>query len=98
MGEALMAFDRMLDDVSAWTDGPVACERRFTSGGVEGREYDIAKAARALKLAQDAINSDDGDEQAAIKGLLDVVQAAQWHVIDEQGGFDGDETDTAGGC
>lgn len=98
MREALIAFGKMLDDVKTWAELS-ACERRFTSGGsVEGRVFEFTRAARAWKDAQDAING-SGDEQKAIKGLLDVVQAAQWHTIDDEkwGCFDGDKSDTACG-
>jgi len=97
MGEALIAFDKMLDDVAAWAEGSTAYEQREANGSIERRDYDIATAAQAIKAALAAIDG-DGDEQAAVKMLLDVVQAAQWHTIDnEQGGNHGDESTTGGG-
>lgn len=97
MGEALIAFDKMLDDVATWAEGSTAYEQREANGSIERRDYDMVTAVQAIKAAQAAIDG-DGDEQAAAERLLDVVRAAQWHTIDdEQGGaIHGDES-TAGG-
>lgn len=86
MGEALFAFDKMLDDVATWADGSTtACEQRETGGSIERRDYDMVTAVQALKAAQAAIDG-HGDEQAAAERLLDVVRAAQWHRIDDEQG------------
>lgn len=85
MGEALAAFDKMLDDVATWADGSTAYEQREANGSTERRCYDMPTAAQAINAALAAIDG-HGDEQTAIKGLLDVVQAAQWHTIDDEQG------------
>lgn len=80
MGEALMAFNDMLDDVETWTIGTTSKhEQRNVNGCVERRDYDLSKVTQAIKAARAAIDG-LGDEQAAVKMLLDVVQAAQWHI------------------
>lgn len=80
MGEALFEFDAMLNDTETWANGATCCEQREVNGSQERRVYDLTAATQAIKVAQAAI-SGDGDEQTAIKMLLDVVHAAQWHAV-----------------
>lgn len=81
MGEALIAFDRMLDDVGQWAHGTTVYEERETDGHIERRDYDIVMASQAIRTAQAAIDG-EGDEESAVQMLLDVVHAAQWHTVD----------------
>lgn len=82
MGEALIAFNKMLDDVGQWAQGSTAYEERETGGHIERRDYDIATAARAIRTAQNAIDG-DGDEESAVQMLMSVVHAAQWHTVEK---------------
>lgn len=84
IGDALLAYDKMIDDVAQWAYGSTAYQQREVNGRTERREYDLVTAVQAIKAAQAAIDG-DGDEQAAAERLLDVVRAAQWHEINEQG-------------
>lgn len=85
MGEALFAFDKMLDDVAQWAHGTTAYERREANSHIEQRDFDMVTAVHAIKAAQAAIDG-FGDEQAAADALMDVVRAAQWHNIDNEQG------------
>lgn len=82
MGEALAAFDKMLDDTAQWAQGSTAYQQREANGRIERREYDLLTATQAINGALAALDG-NGDETAAAEKLLDVVQAAQWHTIDD---------------
>lgn len=77
-GEALTAFQKLLDDLQWVEGGTAAYQEREKDGHVERREYDMAAAIQAFTQLKDAING-HGNEQKAAERLLDVVQAAQWH-------------------